>query len=254
MGNAMMETATNDNVNNAGKLFESSNPSYSLIEINHLKESASRNEEAFNEATAKGKCLFFHYKCDQVNDIGWGCGYRTLQTLCSWVDLRRCESKLSSFDNPPINIPTPSIQSFQRALAIMGDKPESFVGSKEWIGCIEASMCLDYFYGVSCKIIHITDGREIKKHLETLKEHFEKYGSPVMMGGNIDASSKGIFGVKLLPDKKFSLLVLDPHFVGTANTEAELRTSRWLDWKDSDHFLQSSFYNLCLPQIAAQKV
>ncbi|CAF0957870.1 unnamed protein product [Adineta ricciae] len=32
----------------------------------------------------RGSLTFYHYKCDGHDDRGWGCGYRTLQTLCSW--------------------------------------------------------------------------------------------------------------------------------------------------------------------------
>ena len=28
---------------------------------------------------------YWHYCCDDLNDRGWGCGYRTLQTISSWI-------------------------------------------------------------------------------------------------------------------------------------------------------------------------
>ena len=27
---------------------------------------------------------YYHYKQDRIDDSGWGCAYRSLQTLCSW--------------------------------------------------------------------------------------------------------------------------------------------------------------------------
>ena len=36
-------------------------------------------------------------------------------------------------------------------LYAMGDKEKSFIGSKQWIGAVEISMCLDEYWGVrSC--------------------------------------------------------------------------------------------------------
>ena len=36
-------------------------------------------------ATVKGDYLYYHYLCDQYDDRGWGCGYRTLQELVNFV-------------------------------------------------------------------------------------------------------------------------------------------------------------------------
>ena len=71
---------------------------------------------------------------------GWGCGYRTLQSLCSWV---RDQLSLNT-DREPASVP--SIPQIQEALVAMGDKEESFRGSKTWIGSFEVCLCLDYFY------------------------------------------------------------------------------------------------------------
>ena len=63
-------------------------------------------------------------------------------------------------------------------------------------------MCLilDYLYDVPCKIIHApaveTNGQlhhSLFEHVDDVKNHFKKNGSPVMMGGDVDASSKGNF-------------------------------------------------------------
>ena len=32
-------------------------------------------------AIVKGDYQYYHYLCDQYDDRGWGCGYRTLQEL-----------------------------------------------------------------------------------------------------------------------------------------------------------------------------
>ena len=81
----------------------------------------------------------------------------------------------------------------------VGDKPSSFTGSKEWIGCYEASIVLDHLYGVSLtrtsvmlihivrnqvssKIIHVPCGDEVVKKYDVLKQHFGSIGSPVIIG------------------------------------------------------------------------
>lgn len=42
----------------------------------------------------------------------------------------------------------------------------------------------------------------------------------------------------------------DPHFVGKASGE-ELITEGFVKWRHTSEFCDSSFYNLCLPQLAA---
>ena len=61
-------------------------------------------------------------------------------------------------------------------------------------------MCLilDCLYDVPCKIIHATSSSSqgnvqhgLGSHVNSLQDHFRDFGSPVMMGGDVDASSKG---------------------------------------------------------------
>lgn len=35
-------------------------------------------------AIVRGFYSYHHYMQDQFDDDGWGCAYRSLQTLCSW--------------------------------------------------------------------------------------------------------------------------------------------------------------------------
>ena len=53
-------------------------------------------------------------------------------------------------------------------------------------------------YDVPCKIIHATSSSSqgnvqhgLGSHVNSLQDHFRDFGSPVMMGGDVDASSKG---------------------------------------------------------------
>ncbi|XP_029848481.2 inactive Ufm1-specific protease 1 isoform X2 [Ixodes scapularis] len=172
----------------------------------------------------KGGYAYYHYGCDGVND-------------------RVC--------------PVPSIAQIQEALVKIRDKPGSFLGSREWIGSVEASMCLDHFYEIPCKILHISSGTDLAGELNTLQRHFETVGSPVMMGGDTDASSKGILGVCRAGSTGF-LLVLDPHWFSDdtrnfgkdqiARRRLDVQENGWISWRSLDSFMQGSFYNLCLPQ------
>ncbi|KAM6949130.1 ufm1-specific protease 1 [Aplochiton taeniatus] len=191
-----------------------------------------------------GDCLYFHYGCDGQDDRGWGCGYRTLQTMASW---------LCSGWSPPKGTecrPPPSLPEIQRALVTMGDKPDSFSGSREWIGTFEASLVLDYFYDFPCKMVHVRGGGvELEQvAVEELHRHFQRHGCPVMMGGDRDNSSKGILGV-CTGDGGSYLLVMDPHYYGSPMGRIALQDKGWVAWKQVSSLDQSSFYNLCLPQI-----
>ncbi|XP_062814237.1 inactive Ufm1-specific protease 1 isoform X2 [Anolis carolinensis] len=193
-------------------------------------------------ALVSGSCLYFHYGCDGVDDRGWGCGYRTLQTLCSWL--------VSLADQQRVNPrPVPSVKEIQDSLVEMGDKPPSFAGSKDWIGTVEAALCLDHFYAVPGKLVHVPCGRELERELEALYGHFQGGGGPIMMGGDRDNSSKGLLGVCSGPTGHH-LLVLDPHYYGRAGSlpKGELQTRGWVSWRGLESFEESSFYNLCLPQ------
>ncbi|KAJ1080170.1 hypothetical protein NDU88_000390 [Pleurodeles waltl] len=151
----------------------------------------------------RGDYLYYHYGCDGVDDRGWGCGYRTLQTMCSWV-----------VDQDPVpRRPIPTLPQIQEALVQMQDKPSSFFGSRSWIGSVEVALCVDYFYEVPCRIIHIRQGNEHPGVVEELRAHFQSVGAPVMMGGDTDNSSKGILGLCSGPEGHY-LLVLDPHSYG----------------------------------------
>uniref|UniRef100_A0A8C6WWR6 UFM1-specific peptidase 1 (non-functional) n=1 Tax=Neogobius melanostomus TaxID=47308 RepID=A0A8C6WWR6_9GOBI len=179
--------------------------------------------------TVNGDYLYFHYGCDGLDDRGWGCGYRTVQTLASWL-FHNCDLPKGR------HMLAPSLPDMQRALVSLGDKPEHFSGSRDWIGTVEAALVLDYFYEVPCKIAH-------------LRGHFERQGSPVMMGGGADNSSKGVLGVCSAEGHDgSSLLIVDPHYYGVQRDRAELQRQAWVSWTRISSLDHSSFYNLCLPQ------
>ncbi|GAB1611236.1 ufm1-specific protease 1-like [Argonauta hians] len=188
-------------------------------------------------ATVRGDYQYFHYSCDGINDSGWGCGYRTLQTLCSWIT--------DQVQSPQV----PSVQDIQETLIKCGDKPQAFLLSHDWIGSVEVAMCIDCLYQVPCKILHVTSGGCLVDHLDDLVKHFQHFGSPVMMGGDDDSSSKCILGVC---QQSKSLLVLDPHLNKKQATEEDLINGGFIQWKLVESFQGKSFYNLCLPQFKSK--
>lgn len=188
-----------------------------------------------------GDYEYWHYGCDGLDDRGWGCGYRTLQTLCSWVMFKQRASGKETRN-------VPNIEEIQAALVAMQDKPPSFVNSRQWIGSVEVGLCVDFFFDIPCKIVHVSSGRGLTEHDNALEEHFAKGGGPIMMGGDSDNASKGILGV-CRNEKETFLLILDPHYFGPTPSCESLERDNFLLWRSLSTFSEGSFYNLCLPQL-----
>ncbi|XP_048770649.1 ufm1-specific protease 1-like [Ostrea edulis] len=209
--------------------------------MNTLRENVHKSllPVATDAVSVRGDYLYYHYGCDGVDDRGWGCGYRTLQTMCSWIKGQRGESMRE----------VPSLTQIQDALVAMNDKPKSFAGSKNWIGSFEICICIDYFYEVPCRLIHVTSGDKLIEYLPDFQKHFREIGSVIMMGGDTDNASKGIVGVSL---EKKSLLIVDPHYFGNVTSLQELCDDGMVSWRPLDSFMDHSFYNFCLPQLKAK--
>ncbi|CAH3018056.1 unnamed protein product [Porites evermanni] len=212
--------------------------------LSDVHEGLDLPSELIDFGVVRGKYEFYHYKIDGVDDRGWGCGYRTLQTICSWVH--------HSLKNQKKVLTVPNLQEIQQTLVTVGDKPCSFVGSREWIGSVEACLCVDQIFGVCSKIVHVSGGHCVEQDAAlVLLEHFKHFGSPVMIGGDIDASSKTLLGV-CKTNKGFYFLIADPHFCGKAD-KAMLQDHGWVQWKSlNDVFKVDSFYNFCLPQLRSE--
>ena len=54
-----------------------------------------------------------------------------------------------------------------------GDKPSSFVGSKQWIGAIELGYILDTLLGASSKVITVSTGAEMPSKAREIAHHFD---------------------------------------------------------------------------------
>ncbi|RNA29814.1 ufm1-specific protease 2 [Brachionus plicatilis] len=182
----------------------------------------------------QGDYLYFHYMQDNINDNGWGCAYRSFQTIFSWF-------KFQSYTQKPI----PTHREIQKCLVDLGDKPKDFIGSSKWIGSMEISFCLSKMINVDSKIMSISKGSELAQKARELQYHFETEGTPVMIGGGVLAHT--IIGVNF--DEltgSVQYLILDPHFVGAEDIKT-ISEKGWIGWKDIKFWKEDSFYNLCCP-------
>lgn len=120
-------------------------------------------------------CLSFFFvisNCSFCSIQSWGCAYRSLQTIASWFRYQGYTSK-----------PVPSHREIQQALVDLQDKGEEFVGSRQWIGSFEVSMCLEHLLGVTSKIMFVSTGAEMRTKGRDLLHHFQTQGTPIMIGG-----------------------------------------------------------------------
>lgn len=125
-------------------------------------------------SACKPHFFYFHYLQDNEKDEGWGCAYRSLQTLFSWFLLQGLTSKA-----------VPSILEIQKILVAMGDKEKSFIQSREWIGAFEVSFVIQKQLGFACNIQHISSGAQVSSLLPVFENHFRTVGSPIMIGGGV---------------------------------------------------------------------
>lgn len=147
----------------------------------------------------RGDFHYYHYGCDGHQDHGWGCAYRTLQSMISWILYKN-----GSHDD----LFVPSLREIQECLVRIEDKPKRFVDSRDWIGALEIFYVIDSLYDVPCKILHITRSEKLSDYVDTLISYFNDYGGFVMMGGDIDAASKGIAGVYTTMKETYLLVVV----------------------------------------------
>ena len=187
-------------------------------------------------ALVRGDYYYYHYNQDNFIDLGWGCAYRSLQTLISWFILNTSVGK---------NIKMPTIPEIQTILVKLGDKDKKIIGSNEWIGAIEVNLILNELLGIDNQILYVSSGTELNSKGRELLYHFQHNGTPVMVGGGVYAYT--ILGVdydKIKGECKF--LILDPHFVGGDDIN-NIINKGWCNWKTIEIFKKENFYNLCLP-------
>lgn len=72
----------------------------------------------------------------------------------------------------------------------------------------QACLVIDYLYDIPCKMLHVNKGDDLANIVDSLRMHFDKFGSPVMMGGDVDCSSKGIMGIHVGSSDTYLLVVV----------------------------------------------
>ncbi|KAM9236462.1 ufm1-specific protease 2 isoform 1-T1 [Leptosomus discolor] len=182
-----------------------------------------------------GVYSYHHYMQDRTDDSGWGCAYRSLQTICSWF-------KHQGY----IDTPIPTHKEIQQALVDAGDKPAAFVGSRQWIGSIEVQLVLNQLFGITSKILFVSQGSELALQGRELANHFKTEGTPVMIGGGVLAHTiLGVAWNEITGHIKY--LILDPHYTGGEDLHVILEKG-WCGWKGSEFWNKDAYYNLCLPK------
>lgn len=183
----------------------------------------------------QGVYSYHHYMQDRMDDNGWGCAYRSLQTICSWFHQQGYVEKS-----------VPSHKEIQQALVDVGDKQTSFVGSRQWIGSIEVQAVLNQLLGVTSKIMFVSQGSELGTKGRELANHFSTEGTPVMIGGGVLAHTiLGVAWSETTGDIRY--LILDPHYTGAEDLQL-ITEKGWCGWKGPEFWDQTAYYNLCLPQ------
>ena len=229
----------------------------------------------------------YHHYGQGARDEGWGCAYRTCQTIfrCPRARARVCVSgghvrvematsavpeahvcvcvcvcscvrvcvhhSWYKLRNPGCVRGVPSIGDMQRQLVHIGDKPASFAKSTEWIGSVEISLLLDSMLGISCKILHTENDQRLGDEVASaLVDHFRTAGSPVMVGGQ-GGGARAIIGLELFPSGELRrFLVLDPHYAGADSVEClKKQMTRVCVWVRPRDLCQQygKFTNFCLP-------
>ena len=204
------------------------------LKIPNILENPKENNTI--RALVRGDYYYYHYNQDNFIDSGWGCAYRSLQTLISWFILNTSVGK---------NLKVPTIPEIQTILFKVGDKDKKIIGSKDWIGAFEVNLVLNELLGIDNQILYVSSGTELNSKGRELLYHFQHNGTPVMVGGGVYAYTiLGIDYDKVKGSCKF--LILDPHYIGEDDTKIIINKG-WCNWKTIDIFKKENFYNLCLP-------
>lgn len=183
----------------------------------------------------KGDYFYYHYMQDGINDSGWGCAYRSLQSIWSWFILNGFTDK-----------PVPTHLEIQKCLVDIKDKEENFLGSRQWIGSTEIGFVLDHLLGIQSRYIITNSGAEVVEKARELALHFDTIGTPVMIGGAQLAHT--ILGVDFNEGSgECNFLVLDPHYTGNEDINVVLGKG-WCAWKPASFWNPQFFYNMVLPQ------
>jgi len=113
----LAEALMNKNIERGDTFFQKRCKSVHLscLEKGPCLEDCDTIEEIFGVGKDIGY-EYWHYYCDGFDDRGWGCGYRTLQTIASWIITRKSLPSSENKDNETVEQSVPSISEIQRIL------------------------------------------------------------------------------------------------------------------------------------------
>ena len=117
------------------------------------------------------------------------------------------------------------------------------------------SYVLNKLVGVDSVILNIGSGDQVASKLEEFKNHFETYGTPIMIGSRCSAGggvlAYTMLGVQLNKQspEESQFLILDPHYKSTDDLKSVTDGKKggvW--WKGKKLFESKAFYNFCCPR------
>lgn len=197
-------------------------------------------DETTKTVFVRGQYEYCHYMQDNVDDSGWGCAYRSVQTLVSWYRMQFYSSK-----------DLPMIADIQMLLKRIDEANKDIViGSKTWIGTVEGMLLLQDYLGVECRMLHCHDAADMARQVPQILKHFEQEGTPIMMGaGEYAYTLVGLCSDSASAEVGF--MIVDPHYTG-ADTLKSILQKGWVGWKNLEFFEKTTnggFINLCLPMV-----
>ncbi|KAL0236692.1 hypothetical protein PCE1_000090 [Barthelona sp. PCE] len=153
--------------------------------------------------------LYYHYSQDPIQDVGWACAYRSLQTVASAI-IRAGFGKGHD---------VPGVHDIQRILFEIGACQANILESRTWIGSIEVSFVLNHLFDVETEIITARNLEELQHLTANIASYFETGLSfPLMIGGSKYAHT--IVGADATTQQ---YAILDPHYVGNDSVKSILR-------------------------------
>ncbi|KAJ1606736.1 cysteine protease [Cryptosporidium canis] len=196
-----------------------------------------------------GDFYFFHYNHDNFKDSGWGCTYRSLQMVLSWY-------LLNNYTNKHI-LSITEMQDFLKKNDPTHCHLE--IGSKKWIGTVEASFILMGYLGISCKLKYFYDVEEFLRDYDIISDHFQKVSTPIIL--SVGDYSYLLVAIQISKDPLYPLnpnvqyLLVDPHYSNKDEPELIFKKNG-VSWKNPEFFKSISknkYVNMLLPLNISEK-
>lgn len=104
-------------------------------------------------------------------------------------------------------------------------------------------MVLNEMLGIDSKIINVSSGAEIANLVPDLIDHFERIGTPIMIGGGVLAHT--IVGVAYDDaTRKSAFLILDPHYTGAHNAST-IKAALYISLRNCNNLQRVSTVRRC---------